>query len=137
MWRALSSLWGQFGCTTRRAFRRTPSRPSGRFFCVFRLSTLNLLNLLNPLNLLNAVSIEHKKTYSMTELNQWEQQELDSFKQSIQTMIDQDGIIDYKKLLIAKAQLLLQHAQKTKKNFRQWTCDALCVGKNFLNDHQI
>jgi len=71
------------------------------------------------------------------ELNKWEQKELNLFAENLPMFVQEDGLIDYRKMLIAKAELLLRYSQNRRKNFRKWTCDALGVGKNFLNQHQI
>jgi len=70
-------------------------------------------------------------------LNKWEQNELDSFEKLIESMIQENGMIDYRKMLLVKAELLLKNSRNRKKNFRKWVCDALCIGKNYLNQHQI
>jgi len=70
-------------------------------------------------------------------LNKWEQAEVNLFAKTLPQFVEENGIKDYRKVLYCELKMLNDYTRTSKKNYRIWTCDALCVGKNYLTRHQI
>jgi len=77
------------------------------------------------------------KLMKRMKLNPWEQRDIEAFNQRAEEMVDEDGMEDYRKILLAKAEILLELSRNKKKNYRRWTSDALGMGKNHLHRHKI
>ena len=69
----------------------------------------------------------------MTELNQWEQELVDTFIAIIPQIINNDVLVNFEHVQKACAQHLLRAAYKTKRNPRTWVCTTFCKDRHWLH----